>query len=191
MAQDRHRIRAGSSEIGLAFTVGHGTLPAEDFTVLLKSAGIAGIADVRTAPGSRRYPHFGSASMQHWLPEAGIAYAHHKALGGWRKPLPDSLNHALRNAAFRGYADYMLTEAFARGVDALIPELERRATAIMCSESVWWRCHRRLLADYLVLVRGWEIHDLMHDGRANPHVVTPDAHTDGANVYYVPFWPPA
>jgi uncharacterized protein (DUF488 family) len=128
--------------------------------------------------------------MQQWLADAGITYAHHKALGGWRKPAPDSPNVALRNAAFRGYADYMLTEPFANAVDVLIPELEARPTAIMCSESVWWRCHRRLLADYLVLIRGWEIRDLLHDGRSEVHVITPDAHADGHKVYYVPFWPP-
>jgi len=128
--------------------------------------------------------------MREWLNGAGIRYVHHKALGGWRKPLPDSPNVELRNAAFRGYADYMLTEAFSEAVDALIPELEARPTAMMCSESVWWRCHRRLLADYLVLVRGWEIRDLMHDGRAGLHVLTPGAHTDGKHVLYVPFWPP-
>ena len=128
--------------------------------------------------------------MREWLGAAGIHYAHDKALGGWRKPLADSPNVALRNAAFRGYADYMLTETFSQAVDELTVQLEARPTAMMCSESVWWRCHRRLLADYLVLVRGWEVRDLMHDGRAEPHVLTPDAHTDGKNVYYVPFWPP-
>jgi len=168
----------------LAYTVGHGTLEAPDFVALLRNAEIVAISDVRTAPGSRRNPQFGSAAMREWLGEAGISYAHYKKLGGWRRPRPDSPNVALRNAAFRGYADYMLTDEFARAVDALEPELRAKATAVMCSESVWWRCHRRLLADYLVLARGWTILDLMHDGRADPHKLTPGVRVSGARLCY-------
>jgi uncharacterized protein (DUF488 family) len=167
-----------------AFTVGHGTLPAEDFSQLLHDAGIASIADVRTVPRSRRNPQFETDAMRVWLPESGIAYAHYKPLGGWRKPRADSPNVALRHPAFRGYADYMLTDEFARAVDELLPKMERQVTAVMCSESVWWRCHRRLLADYLVLVRRWEIRDLMHDGRADPHRLTTGVRLAGDRVIY-------
>ena len=167
-----------------AFTVGHGTLPAEEFAALLHAAGIDAVADVRTVPRSRHNPQFETTAMRLWLPESGIAYRHWKALGGWRKPSPDSPNVALRHPAFRGYADYMLTDEFARAVGELLPAMEQQMTAMMCSESVWWRCHRRLLADYLVLVRKWEIRDLMHDGRAEPHRVTPGARLAGSRVRY-------
>lgn len=122
--------------------------------------------------------------MQLWLPQSGIAYAHYETLGGWRKPLADSPNTALRHPAFRGYADYMLTPAFSEGVDALEPEMRASTTALMCSESVWWKCHRRLLADYLVLVRGWEIRDLMHDGRAELHRLTAGVRRTSGYVIY-------
>lgn len=122
--------------------------------------------------------------MRAWLNDGGLGYEHFKALGGFRRPLADSPNVALRNAAFRGYADYMLTTQFADAVDQLVPLLDARPTTLMCSESVWWRCHRRLLADYLVLTRGWEIFDLMHDGRITPHLLTPGVRGAGNVVYY-------
>jgi uncharacterized protein (DUF488 family) len=122
--------------------------------------------------------------MRVWLPEAGISYEHDKELGGWRRARADSPNIALRHPAFRGYADYMLTDDFARAIDEVLPKLEARPTALMCSESVWWKCHRRLVADYLVLVREWEVFDLMHDGRADAHKLTDGARKDGARVLY-------
>ncbi len=122
--------------------------------------------------------------MQIWLPGAGIAYAHDKELGGWRRPRADSPNVVLRHPAFRGYADYMLTDEFARAVDELLPRLEVRPTALMCSESVWWRCNRRLVADYLVLARGWEVLDLMHSGRADAHKLTEGVRRTPSGVVY-------
>ena len=185
MAQTRRGLRTAGGQIAKrGYTVGHGTATADEFVALLRGAGIEAIADVRTAPGSRRNPQFGSGEMRSWLADAGIGYHHYKALGGWRKPRADSPNLALRNAAFRGYADYMLTDAFAAAVDELLGQMQAHVTAVMCSESVWWRCHRRLLADYLVLVRGWEILDLMHDGRALPHVLTAGVRLQGRYVYY-------
>ena len=175
MAPTRRAVRTAGGNIApkRAYTIGHGTLPASDFLALLRGARIVAIADVRTVPRSRHNPQYESDSMRLWLTEGGVAYAHYKALGGWRRPRSDSPNFVLRNAAFRGYADYMLTDEFSQAVDFTMPELERQATALMCSESVWWRCHRRLLADYLVLARGWEILDLSHDGKAKPHLLTP------------------
>jgi uncharacterized protein (DUF488 family) len=186
MAPSHSRVRAAGGNVGAtrAYTVGHGTLAAEDFEALLRSAGIAGVADIRTVPRSRRNPQYATEAMREWLRGAGIAYRHYQALGGWRRPRPDSPNIGLRHPAFRGYADYMLTEEFAQAVDALVPQLESRPTALMCSESVWWRCHRKLLADYLVLVRGLDIYDLMHDGRAPAHVLTPGARLSGRQVLY-------
>jgi len=176
MAPSRRGVRA--------YTVGHGTLSEEAFVALVRGAQIAAIADVRTVPRSRHNPQFETDAMRDWLPAAGIAYTHYKPLGGWRRPHKDSPNVALRNDAFRGYADYMLTDEFAAAVDALLPELARTPTAMMCSESVWWRCHRRLLADYLVLARACEIFDLMHDGRCEPHRLTPGVRRTERGVCY-------
>ena len=186
MATTRRRIRTAGANVGekLAYTVGHGTLPAADFVALMRNAGIASVADVRTVPRSRHNPQYESDAMRLWLPENNIEYAHYKALGGWRKPKADSPNFVLRHPAFRGYADYMLTDEFARAVDEIVPELQAKPTALMCSESLWWRCHRRLLADYLVLARGWNVLDLSHDGRAKPHVLTAGVRRAGDQVLY-------
>lgn len=167
-----------------AYTVGHGTLSAEEFVALLQGAKIAAIADVRIVPRSRHNPQFGLENISRTLVTAGIAYEHFKELGGWRRPAHDSPNVALRNVAFRGYADYMQTDEFARAVDALVVELAARPTAVMCSESLWWRCHRRLLADYLVLARGWRIYDLLHDGRLDEHRLTPGIRRTARGVQY-------
>jgi uncharacterized protein (DUF488 family) len=185
MAPARRSVRAaGRNVTKIAYTVGHGTLPAVDFVALLRGAQIASVADIRTVPRSRHNPQYELDALRRWLPEAGIAYAHYKELGGWRRPKPDSPNVVLRHPAFRGYADYMLTDEFAAAVDAITPELERQPTALMCSESVWWRCHRRLLADYLVLARDWEVLDLSHDGHAKPHVLTAGVRAAGAGIVY-------
>lgn len=148
-------------------TVGHGTLPQADFAALVGGVGLLEIVDIRSFPGSRRNPQFGTDEMARWLPEAEVAYSWMRDLGGRRKAVPDSKHVALRHPSFRAYADYMETEAFLGGVEDLLARGEGRA--VMCSESVWWRCHRRLLADYLVLVREVEVLHLMHDGRLTPH----------------------
>ena len=166
------------------YTLGHGTLPSSDFIALVRDAGIEAIADIRTVPRSRRNPQFESAAMREWLPAAGIAYEHHQELGGFRKPRSHSPNEGLRHPAFRGYADYMMTDEFRSAVDLLLPRLEARPTALLCSESVWWRCHRRLVADYLVLVKGWDVRDLMHDGRAGSHHLTAGVRAAGPCLVY-------
>ena len=167
-----------------AFTVGHGTLPAAEFIALLRGAKIAAVADVRVVPRSRHNPQFSIEALSRNLVSAGIAYTHFKDLGGWRRPDPKSPNVSLRNDAFRGYADYMQTDQFACAVDALLEDLIARPTALMCSESVWWRCHRRLLADYLALARGWEVFDLLHDGRCERHRITPGARSTPEGLVY-------
>ena len=165
-------------------TVGHGTLAADELISLLVGAGVRRLVDVRTAPGSRRHPHFGRAEMARWLPEAGITYRWERDLGGWRKAAPDSPNVVLRHAGFRGYADYMATPAFGAALDRLLVEAEAETTAAMCSESLWWRCHRRLLADAAVLVRGFDVTHLLHNGRLEDHRVTEGARVrDGTVVY--------
>jgi uncharacterized protein (DUF488 family) len=165
-------------------TVGHGTLPAEDLAALLVAAGVDVVVDVRSYPGSRRNPQFGREAMEHWVPEAGLEYTWMPALGGRRRPLPRSKHVALREEAFRAYADHMETTEFLAGVDELLLRVRHQSVAAMCSESVWWRCHRRLLADHLVLVREVEVVHLMHDGRRTPHVVTAGARLAGTSVVY-------
>lgn len=164
------------------YTVGHGTLPQQDFVALVHGAGIVEVVDIRSYPGSRRNPQYGRETMATWLPQADIGYVWRRDLGGRRKAVPDSRHISLRHEAFRGYADYMETEAFRAGVDALLERGEGRA--VMCSESVWWRCHRRLLADHLQLLRGAEVLHLMHDGRLIPHPPTQGVRVDGDGLAY-------
>ena len=165
-------------------TVGHGTLAAEALAALLRVAGVAEIVDVRSFPGSRRNPQFGREAMQQWVPAAGLGYTWVRQLGGRRPAAAASRHVALRNDAFRGYADHMESAGFLAGVDELLALARGRAAAVMCSESVWWRCHRRLLADHLTLVRHVEVIHLMHDGRLVPHAVTAGARLDGETVVY-------
>ena len=171
-------------------TVGHGTLSAQAFVDLVRKVGVDAIVDVRSFPGSRRHPHFARSEMEVWLPEGGVEYRWERALGGFRKPRPDSPNVALRHPGFRGYADYMPRPEFDAGIGRLVEASRQRregSLAIMCSESVWWRCHRRLIADHLVLVEGAGVRHLMHDGRLSPHVPAAEARADpdGYLVYDV------
>jgi uncharacterized protein (DUF488 family) len=163
-------------------TIGHGTLPESAFIDLVRGAGVAEVVDIRSFPGSRRNPQFGTEEMARWLPNAGVTYSWIRDLGGRRKRLAGSKHVALRNSAFQAYADYMETEPFLGAVDELLALGEDRA--VMCSESVWWRCHRRLLADHLVLVRGVEVRHLMHDGRLTPHVPTDGVRRVGDRLIY-------
>ena len=171
-------------------TVGHGTLSAEEFTELLHAADVARVEDVRSFPGSRRNPQFGREAMEQWVPAASVEYGWIRELGGRRRPVAGSKHVALRHASFRAYADYMETPAFSGGVGELLTFVEKEATAVMCSESVWWRCHRRLLADHLVLVRGLDVVHLMHDGRSTPHVPTEGVRRVGDLLVYDAGAPP-
>jgi uncharacterized protein (DUF488 family) len=165
-------------------TVGHGTLAASELVDLLEGAGIDAVVDVRRYPGSRRHPQFGRDVMEAWLGESGITYLWLPELGGRRTASADSPNVALRNAQFRAYADHMATSEFRAGVDTLRAAAGERCCAVMCSESVWWRCHRRLLADHLVLVDGDEVEHLFHDGRLAAHPPAPAARVDAGVVVY-------
>ena len=166
------------------YTFGHGTLDAELFVGLLGAKSIANVVDVRTVPKSRHNPQFVRETMAAWLADAGIAYEWMPELGGFRRPAPDSRNVALRHPAFRGYADYMAAEAFATARDALLARAAREHLAIVCSESVWWRCHRRLIADSLVLVCGARVEHLMHDGKLQPHRLTEGIRREGDQLVY-------
>ncbi|HEY6428349.1 MAG TPA: DUF488 domain-containing protein [Acidimicrobiales bacterium] len=165
-------------------TVGHGTLTAEEFVAVARNAGVEGVVDVRRFPGSRRNPHFAGQEMATWLPEHGIAYGWLPSLGGRRKPAPGSPNVGLRNDQFRAYADHMISDEFARGVAELSALAQTSPVAVMCAESVWWRCHRRLLADHLVLVEHLRVEHLFHDGRLVEHAPTSEARLVDHHVVY-------
>jgi len=165
-------------------TVGHGTLTEDAFLTLLRDASVDVLIDVRSYPGSRRNPQYGREAMEGWLVDGGIEYRWEKAVGGRRKGVPDSRHRALRHDAFRAYADHMETADFKAGLDRVLDAAADRRTAVMCSESVWWRCHRRLLADAATLLRGAEVVHLFHDGRLQPHPVTPEARREGDDVVY-------
>jgi uncharacterized protein (DUF488 family) len=165
-------------------TVGHGTLAADDLARLLAGAGIELVVDVRSHPGSRRHPQFGRAAMERWLPEHGLGYAWEPALGGRRSPRPDTPNLALSVPAFRGYADHMATAEFAGALDRVLAQAALRPTTVMCAESVWWRCHRRLLADAAVLLRDERVLHLFHDGRVAEHHPMDEARVDDHRLVY-------
>jgi uncharacterized protein (DUF488 family) len=177
----------GNANVEL-LTIGHGTLAQAELASLLRRSGVEQLVDVRTAPGSRRHPHVARAALEQWLPEAGIAYEWEPRLGGWRKADPASPNTALRNESFRGYADYMRSEAFWAALDEVLALAATRPTAVMCSESVYWRCHRRLIADAAVIGRGVTVSHLGHDGRSSPHELTEGARGEnGRPVYDIGF----
>ena len=165
-------------------TVGHGTLSAEEFADLVRDARVEAIVDVRRFPGSRRSPHFASNEMASWLVERGLDYHWLVSLGGRRRGTPDSPNVGLRNEHFRAYADYMGSIEFAEGVADLTVLAEASPVAIMCAEALWWRCHRRLLADHLALVSMVRVEHLFHDGRLVEHVPIPQARRVGDHVVY-------
>jgi uncharacterized protein (DUF488 family) len=169
----------------MLLTFGHGSASAEQMISLLRSAGISMLVDVRTAPGSRRHPHVARAELQRWLPEAGISYRWDKRLGGLRVPEPDSPDVAFSVDMLRGYASHMRTPAFLTAVDQVLALAGARGTAVMCAESLWWRCHRRMLADFVIAARGTPVRHLMHDGRLEEHRLSPGLRLrdDGLLVY--------
>ena len=167
-------------------TFGHGTLEKAEIVDLLRGAGVEVVADVRRYPGSRRHPHVARLEMEAWLPEEGIDYVWLPRLGGRRRPDPDSPHVGLRNDQFRAYADHMETDEFAEGVSELERLAARSDVAVMCSEAVWWRCHRRLLADHLVLIEHEDVEHLFHDGRVEPHPPTPGVRVERSTLRYEP-----
>ena len=168
-------------------TIGHSTLSIEAFLRALRENGVELLVDVRRYPGSRRHPQFGQEALFASLREAGIEAAWREGLGGRRAARKDSVNTGWRENSFRGYADYMQTEAFRAEIDWLVSQTP--ACAIMCAEAVPWRCHRSLIAD-AVLARGLPVDDLMvsADGRSvrKERRMTPFARVDGTRVFYPP-----
>lgn len=165
-------------------TVGHGTLEAAEFAELVREADIELVVDIRSYPGSRRVPHFGREAMAQWLPEAGVGYRWARDLGGRRKSAKSSRHVAWNHPSFRSYADYMETDAFHAALGALVEQCESVRLAVMCSESVWWRCHRRMVADHLELVEGVPVEHLFHDGRLQSHPPMTAARVEGNDLVY-------
>jgi uncharacterized protein (DUF488 family) len=149
-------------------TIGHSTHPIDAFLALLRNASVRAVVDVRRYPGSRRHPQYGEQALSAALASDGIGYEHIGALGGRRPVAPDSPNVAWEVAGFRGYADHLRSDEFAGGLARLEERAARELVAVMCAEAQWWRCHRRVLADVLVL-RGWEVRHVMPDGRLVEH----------------------
>jgi uncharacterized protein (DUF488 family) len=148
------------------YTVGHSTRSSEEMLELLRWVGIELLVDVRAFPSSRRHPQFNRDALEGWLPAAGIGYRHTRELGGRRSPTPGSPNGGWRDTAFQGFADHMRSAEFQRGLGELETAAREAPTTIMCAEAVWWRCHRRLIADALV-ARGWRVEHLgVGDDRA-------------------------
>jgi uncharacterized protein (DUF488 family) len=165
------------------YTIGHSTRTADEFVALLQAHAVTQLADVRTFPMSRRLPHFNREPLAARLREQDIGYRHLPALGGRRKPRPDSVNGAWQHDSFRGYADHMATPEFEAGLDELRQYATQGITAVMCAEAVWWRCHRRLIADALV-ARGVPVLHIMAPDRAEPHDLTPFAVVHEGRVTY-------
>jgi uncharacterized protein (DUF488 family) len=165
------------------WTIGHSTQSLEQFLGLLARHEIEVVADVRRYPGSRRWPHFSREALAQSLALHGHGYEWFPELGGRREPQPDSPNTAWRNAAFRGYADYMATEQFAKGLERLVTLAGGLRTAIMCAESLWWRCHRGLIADAL-RYSGYEVHHIMGPGALVSHPYTSAARLDQGVLSY-------
>jgi uncharacterized protein (DUF488 family) len=170
--------------ISRIWTIGHSTRTIDIFISLLEENGIKLVADVRSLPGSKRYPQFNREMLARSLTEHGIRYEHFPELGGRRKARKDSRNTAWRNASFRGYADHMETEEFHKGVERLVDlAAESGPAAIMCAEAVWWRCHRALISDYLK-VRGIDVMHILDASKSEPHPFTSAAHVADGSLSY-------
>jgi uncharacterized protein (DUF488 family) len=165
------------------YSIGHGARPIEVLLGVLAGHGVRHLVDVRTAPGSAKHPQFGKDRLAATLRDAGIEYTWRKDLGGWRKPVTTSPHTALRSSGFRGYADYMETPEFEAATSWLMDRARSEPTAFMCAESLWSRCHRRMIADALT-AKGWNVIHLVDAGRAEPHRFHPNARMEGTRILY-------
>jgi uncharacterized protein (DUF488 family) len=167
------------------YTVGHGTRTSDELARIVRGAGVRRVFDVRRFPGSRRYPHFARQALERSLPDVGVSYEWRgEALGGRRAPLATSRHGALRVAGFRSFADHMDTPAFRDALTALEADATTGApVAIMCAETLWWRCHRRLISDALV-VDGFDVVHLVDAGTTQTHALHPNARVDNGTPVY-------
>lgn len=165
------------------YTIGHSTRSLEEFLGLLQVFKIETLVDVRRYPGSRRSPHFKKENLQLSIPQNNLEYCHFEDLGGRRKTSKDSVNTGWRLLSFRGYADFMETDTFKNAAEELQDLARRSRVAYMCSEAVWWSCHRALISDYLKL-RGWTVNHIMSPNKITEHPYTKPAEIiDGKLVY--------
>lgn len=174
----------------MILTVGHSTHPIDDFLTLLSDAGVGAVVDVRRLPGSNRYPWFNEDALEASLREHDIDYRRIEQLAGRRnvqRDVPDEINALWRNRSFHNYADYALSEEFDAGIAQLLTTADgiSGSAAVMCSEAVWWRCHRRIIADHL-LARGIAVGHLMPEGRVTEATLTPGAVVRDGEVEYPP-----
>jgi len=184
VSRSRARSHAASRlTTGTVFSAGHGTRPIEELVAILGEAGVRTLVDVRSVPGSRRHPQFGQAALAASLADTGIAYVHLRGLGGRRRPDPSSPHVALKVDAFRGYADHMASDEFAADHARLVALARESPTVFMCAETLWWRCHRRLLADQLT-VDGWQVMHLVAPKKSEPHRVWEVARVVGGRLVY-------
>ena len=167
----------------IIYTIGHSSRGLDEFIGLLKAHGVETLADIRKLPGSNKYPHFNQDELAAALARAGTGYVYLKELSGRRRQNKDSPNTAWRNRSFRAYADHMETDEFKRGVDGLLGYAREKRVALMCSEAVWWRCHRALVADYLKAA-GVTVHHIMSEAAARPHPYTSAAKVVGDKLSY-------
>lgn len=165
------------------WTIGHSTHTLDVFMAMLKSFQIEVVADIRSFPGSRKFPQFNKENLEITLPQNNLEYIHIKNLGGRRKVNPNSKNTSWRHPAFRGYADFMETAIFKKGINELEQIASKKRTAYMCSEAVWWRCHRSMVSDYLK-VAGWKVMHIMGVGKAQEHPYTQPARIVDGELSY-------
>jgi len=165
------------------WTIGHSTREIDIFISILEENGIKLLVDVRSLPGSKRYPQFNKEALAKSLIERGIRYHHFSELGGRRKPKLDSRNTAWRNKSFRAYADYMETDEFRDGIGRLLDLAPIGPTAIMCAEAVWWRCHRGLISDFLK-ARRIEVTHILGPGKTETHPFTSAARVVNGELSY-------
>lgn len=186
LCQDEEGYNEGEMDAqakGTVFTIGHGTRAAEDFIRLLAEHGIEKVVDIRTIPRSRHNPQFNADTLPETLRQTGIGYEHLAGLGGLRKTRPDSPNGGWRNASFRGFADYMQTAEFDAALAVLMKMAEQERLALMCAETVPWRCHRSLIGDALA-IRGYDVRHIISETSLRPHTVTPWARVKGTVITY-------
>lgn len=165
------------------WTIGHSTRTLEELVEMLHSFQIEMVVDIRSFPGSRKFPQFNKEALEISFPENGLQYLHLKELGGRRKVNQDSKNTAWHHVAFRGYADYMETDSFKKGIETLEEIALKQRTAYMCSEAVWWRCHRSMVSDYLK-VHGWKVMHIMDIDKAQEHPYTAPAKIVNGELSY-------
>ncbi len=174
-----------AANVETIWTIGHSTHSIDELVAMLAAYDVKAIADIRSHPGSRKYPQFGKEALGLSLHKHGIAYHWLRALGGRRKAAADSPNTIWRNASFRGYADYMSTAEFKAGLDELLHLASQSRTALMCAEAVWWRCHRSMVADALC-VQGITVLHIMDASHAVEHPMTAPARIENGRLTYSP-----